>query len=338
MNQHVDSGADHRATVRDVARLAGVSAMTVSRALNTPGRVQADTLERVKAAILETRYVPNLVAGSLRTRKSRVVAAIVPAMDSPVFDDTLQAMTAELATRGYHLMLGQGGYCLDGEEAVLQAFLARRPDGVVLVGVDHTTGARASLLGSGIPVVETWDFTEEPIDLVVGFSHAKVGETVCRFLFGKGRRRLAVVSGKDARARRRAESFVECAKDLGVDVVELETGSPTTLGNGREALRELMRASPTVDGIFCSSDMMALGVLIEATNQCIQVPESLSVVGFGNLPFAAATQPALTTVTVDGRRIGIEAARCVMQRIAHPSSEPPAPMDVGFSIVERGST
>ncbi|KQP47659.1 LacI family DNA-binding transcriptional regulator [Pseudorhodoferax sp. Leaf274] len=325
-------------TVLDVARLAGVSAMTVSRTLNQPQRVPPATRQRVQAAVQATQYVPNLLACGLRSRRSRLVAAIVPALGSPVFSDTVQALTATLAEAGYHLMLGQSGYGPAGEDALLQAVIRRRPDGIVLVGVDHSRQARDTLAGCGVPVVETWDLTPAPIDMLVGFSHADVGAAVCRFLAGQGRRRLAVVSGADARAARRTQAFQATAHALGLPtpaVVEAE--APTTLGHGRQALRALLALPAGVDGIFCSSDMLALGVLTEAAHQGIAVPGRIGVVGFGDQPFAADAEPALTTVRVDGARIGHEAALRVIGRIAGaPAAELPA-LDVGFSIFTRRS-
>ncbi len=325
-------------TVLDVARLAGVSAMTVSRALNQPQRVPAATRQRVQAAVEATRYVPNLLACGLRSRRSRLVAAIVPALGSPVFAETVQALTATLGAAGYHLMLGQSGYGADGEDALLQAVIGRRPDGIVLVGVDHSHQVRQQLAGCGVPVVETWDLTHAPIDMLVGFSHADVGAAVCRFLAEQGRRRLAVVSGTDTRAARRAQAFAATAQALGLAApVQLDVESPSTLGSGRQALRQLLAQPQAVDGIFCSSDMLALGVLTEAAQQGIAVPEHMGVVGFGDQPFAADTAPALSSVRVDGARIGREAALRVVGRIAGTPTQEQAALDVGFAIVARGS-
>lgn len=335
--------AHHRATtVLDVARLAGVSAMTVSRALNHPQRVPAATRQRVEAAVQATHYVPNLLACGLRSRRSRLVAAVVPALGSPVFSETVQALTATLGAAGYQLMLGQSGYGPGGdpvgEDALLQAVLGRRPDGIVLVGVDHSRRARQLLAGSGVPVVETWDLTPAPIDMLVGFSHADAGAAVCRFLAGQGRRQLAVVSGSDGRAARRAQAFEATADALGLPApLRFEVEAPTTLGQGRQALRYLLAQPAGVDGIFCSSDMLALGVLTEAAHQRIAVPARMGVVGFGDQPFAADAQPALTTVRVDGARIGREAALRVIGRIGGAPAPMPATLDVDFSIVARRS-
>lgn len=325
-------------TVQDVARLAGVSAMTVSRVINSPARVHAQTASRVQAAINATNYVPNLLAGGLKSRRSRLIAAVVPSLTSPVFGATLDALTSSLSNAGYHLSVGQSGYSEDTESELVRAFMGRRPDGIVFVGVDHSLSARVRLKGSGLPVVETWDLTAAPLDMLVGFSHDEVGAAVCRYLVSRGRRCLAVVSASDGRAVRRVEAFVNASRNLGASTpTVIRVDAPATVAHGRRALRDLLNSNPNIDGLFCSSDLLALGVLIEATSQGIAVPGRIAVVGFGDLDFAEDTEPSLTSVRVDGRRIGAEAARFMVHRLENPSASPMPPLDVGFSIVERAS-
>src|ERR1700682_2340697 len=175
-------------TLTDVARLAGVSPITVSRALNTPEQLTADTLARVQEAVARTGYVPNRVAGGLASSRSRLVAALVPTVASPVFLETVQAGTDTLAQAGYQVMLGQSGYGETREDALLDAIIGRRPDGVILTGVMHSPEGRRRLAAAGIPVVETWDLTPTPIDMLVGFSHEKVGVAVAEYLHFRGSR------------------------------------------------------------------------------------------------------------------------------------------------------
>src|SRR5690349_14127060 len=137
------------ATVHDVARMAAVSAITVSRALNAPERVSARTLKRVRAAIARTGYVPNLLAGGLRSAKSKLVAAVVPTIAGPVFLETIQSLTDTLDAHGYQLLLGQSGYENSREDALIDAIVGRRPVGIVLTGMKHTPEGRRRLLGSG---------------------------------------------------------------------------------------------------------------------------------------------------------------------------------------------
>lgn len=321
----------------DVAKLAGVSAITISRALNTPDLVSRDTLKQVREAVERIGYVPNLLAGGLASSKSRLVAALVPTIAGPVFLETIQALTEALAESGYQLMLGQSGYSGSREDALLDAIIGRRPDGIVLTGVMHSEEGRRRLLASGIPVVETWDLTPNPIDMLVGFSHEKVGEAVFDYLHQHGIRYPAILTADDHRAGLRHRSFVKAASEAWISEVPTHVVSaPTTLKNGRAGLAELLKQGHRVDAVFCSSDLLALGVLIEAQARGMQVPKELSVIGFGDLNFAADTHPALTTVRIDGTRIGRQAARFVVDRAAG-REVPERVLDIGFSIIRRAS-
>jgi LacI family gluconate utilization system Gnt-I transcriptional repressor len=311
--------------------------MTVSRAINSPDRVPAATLAKVQAAIAKTGYVPNLLAGGLRSNKSRLVAALVPTLVGPVFNETVQALTESLNEQGYQLLLGQSGYAESREDDLLSAIIGRRPDGIVLTGVNHSAETHRRLRATGIPVVETWDLTPTPIDMLVGFSHTAVAEAVCRRFHQAGRRRLAVISAEDERAQRRSHAFVAAALSLGLAEPRVyRVPAPTTLGNGRKGLRMLLAQDPDMDGVFCSSDLLALGVLTEAQVLGIGVPGQLAVIGFGDLDFARDLHPALTTVRVDGSLIGREATRCIVER-AEGRPVHQRVIDIGFTIVERDS-
>ena len=325
-------------TLHDVARLAGVAPITASRAVNTPQQVSAEVLRKVTDAISRTGYVPNRLAGGLASTRSRLVAAVVPTISGPVFLETVQSLTEALAERGYQMMLGQAGYSGNREDALLDAIIGRRPDGIVLTGILHSAEGRRRLLAAGIPVVETWDLTPTPIDMLVGFSHIEVGRAVARFLHRKGRRRLAIVSGDDERAQRRCAAFQATAAELGLPAVRsVVVPAPTTLKRGREALAELLAGRGRVDAVFCSSDLLALGVMTEARVRGIEVPKKMALVGFGDLEFAADLAPALTTVHIKGAAIGRQAAQFIVDR-AEGRSVDTRVIDIGFSIVERDST
>lgn len=324
-------------TLHDVARLAGVAPITASRALNTPGQVSDEVLKKVTEAVANTGYVPNRVAGGLASARSRLVAALVPTLSGPVFQETIKALNEALVERGYQLMLGQSGYADSREDALLEAIISRRPDGIVLTGIMHSPEGRKRLLAAGIPVVETWDFTPTPLDMLVGFSHVDVGRAVVDFLYAKGRRRLAVVAGDDERSRRRQQAFQAAAKAAGLpEVLVVMVPAPTTLKSGRGAMAELLRISPDVDAVFCSSDLLALGVMTEAQVRDVAVPGQLAVVGFGDLEFAADLNPALTTVRIDSSAIGRLAAQFIVERAEGGPVESRA-VDIGFSIVDRDS-
>ena len=324
--------------MRDIARLAGVAPITASRAVNTPEQVSEDVRRRVAEAIAKTGYVPNLLAGGLASSRSRIVAALVPTVTGPVFSPTIDALTESLGQRGYQLMLGQTGYAGNREEALLEAIIGRRPDGIVLTGIVHPLEGRRRLLAAGIPVVETWDLTSTPIDMLVGFSHVEVARSVARFLHARGRRRPALIVGSDERARQRADAFVETARALGMEETRLVfVPATTTLRSGRDGVAELLQqSSGAPDAVWGGSDLLAMGVITEARARGMRVPDDLAVVGFGDIDFAADMSPALTTVHIDAATIGRQAADFIVARAEGRAVEPRV-VDIGFAIVERES-
>ncbi len=328
-------------TLRDVAKLANVAPITASRALNTPQAVSPAILQRVREAVERTGYVPNMLAGGLASKKSRLVAAVVPTITGSVFLEMVQSLTEALAASGYQLMLGQSGYENSREDALLEAIIGRRPDGVVLTGIMRSPQGRRRLLASGIPVVETWDLTPNPLDMLVGFSHEAIGAEVANYLHRRGRRRVAAISASDDRAVRRNKAFADASQRLGMvapggDVPVCIVPAPTTLGSGRTMLRELLEREPDIDALFCSSDMLALGVIMEAQAQGIAVPGKLAVVGMGDLAFSRDVHPSLTSVRIDGTAIGKTAAAFIIARSEDRPVENPV-CDIGFTIVERDS-
>ena len=322
------------ATLHDVAREAGVSLITASRALSNPSMVSEKTIARVRKAVEATGYIPNLLAGGLKSKRSLMVAALVPSISIAQFLPTVQALTEDLDTAGYQLILGQSGYDQSREDALLNTMISRRPDGIVVTGLVRSQGARERLGRLGIPVVETWDLSDRPVDMVVGFSHLKVGSAVAGYFLGKGWHRLGIATGDDYRASMRREGFLSV---VGRDVPTAVVSAPSSLELGRRALGELLQKDPTLQAVYCSSDQLAQGVVAEAQARGLRIPDDLAVCGFGDADFAAHMEPSLTTVHVDGAAIGRLAARLIVERCRGQTVDQRV-IDVGFRIIERQST
>jgi LacI family transcriptional regulator, gluconate utilization system Gnt-I transcriptional repressor len=324
-------------TLSDVAKLAGVAPITASRAINTPDQVSPQVLQKVQDAVLRTGYVPNRMAGGLASSRSRLIAAVVPSTVMSVFMETVESLNNTLFDAGYQLMLGQSGYSPAREEVLLESIIGRRPDGIFLAGILQSGKGRTRLLASGIPVVESWDLTPTPIDMLIGFSHSDIGREVAQYFMNKGCRRFALVRAEDERAGRRATAFIQEVAQRGLgEVFIVNVGASRSIKSGREAMVRILNEAPEVDAVFCSSDLLALGVMTEAQVQGIAVPERMAIMGFGDVPFVADMVPALSTVRINGGDIGQKAARFLMDRAEGRTVEP-CIVDVGFSIVVRDS-
>jgi len=330
-------------TLNDVARVAGVSTITASRALNNPTIVSDTTVEKVRAAASQIGYVPNLLAGSLKSNRSRLVVVLVPTIAGSPFLRAIQALTDALARAGYQVMMGQIGYDNSHEEALLDAIIGRRPDGIVVTGLITSEAARRKLMMAGIPVVETWQMSAEPLDMLVGFSHYKVGEAMAAYLWERGHRHYVVATGRDVRGQQRLQGFRDkLAAAAGNEgqtsssIYESYVSLPSTVAAGRQVLSDALGQGLHVDAICCCSDALAVGVLYEAQARGIVVPDELAVLGYGDTEIAPHTVPTMTTVRVDDVGIGLHAARMLIARVEGQTPEQMV-VDVGFSIQQRHS-
>jgi LacI family gluconate utilization system Gnt-I transcriptional repressor len=320
-----------------VARAAGVSTATISRVINSPERVAPETREKVRAAIAATGYVPNLLAGGLASNRSRLVAALVPGIAASLFNETIEAMTQALAAAGYLVVLGltRGGPA--EMDATITSLLARRPDGLILTSAERSAKVRKRLREAAVTVIETWDLPARPIDVAIGFSHTAAGRALAEFVLASGRRRPLVITSNLPRALARLEGFRAVLRERGLPEPACDMRSVDSFSiNGRERLAAHLDAGGRPDVVVCTSDLVALGVLAEASRRGLRVPEDLAVIGFGASEAGAVAWPALTTVRIDGAEIGRQAAEVLIGR-AQGREPTRRRIDVGFEIVARDS-
>ncbi|MHA7685624.1 LacI family DNA-binding transcriptional regulator [Cupriavidus sp. PET2-C1] len=326
----------------DVARMAGVSRVTVSRAISHPHQVSPATLAAVRDAIARLGYVPNLNAGSLASRRSRIVGAIVPTLSNAWFAETMDGLGEVLEDGGYQLLLGQTRYRQTQEENLIDAFIGRQVDAVVLTGVSHTGTVRAKLRRCAMPVVETWDLTDDPIDMVAGFSNRAAGAAVAGHLLARGHRHLAFIGAEEDRALKRLAGYRETIAAQGLpDVMVRTVEPPSTMLDGARGLVELVRQNPQLQAVYCSNDTLGVGALLACREQGWAVPARMAVVGFSDLAIAAASVPALSSVKVPSHEMGRRAGQMLLARLGAPSSalgRESRIVDLGFSVVARESS
>lgn len=338
-----------RATMHDVAREAGVSAMTVSRALNQPDKVAASTKQRIAEAVARLGYVPDQVAGSLASGESRLVAALVSTLTGSIFASTIQGLNDGLRAEGHELLLGTTDYSKDSEEALLRATLSRRPDGVVLTSGVHTEATRDLLAQLHVPVVEVWDLPERPIDTAVGFSNLAAGRAMTSFLGELDYKRIGFIGAfgaNDHRGRERREGYRAQLQESGQGPArEVRDGamgqgddwpSGSMIECGARALTFLLEAHPDCDAVFCGSDAAALGALMEAGRLGLVVPDRLAIAGLGDFEYAGEHGLGLTTLAIPGEEIGLEAARLLLAR-KRGEVAPGQRVDLGFTPIRRAT-
>jgi len=330
----------------DVARLAGVSKMTVSRVL-AGHSVAPATRERVQQAIDELGYVADAAAGALSSGRSEFVAVLVPSLSSSNFSDTVRGLSDALEPHGLQLLIGDTDYHLEREERLVRSMLRHQPRCVALTGSQHTETTRALLQRSNIPVVEMWDLPATPIDTAVGFSNLKAARAMVRYLAGRGYRRIGFLGGAselDRRGLDRMKGYQAEIKALGLGeprIIRLGE-SPITMSHGAPAIAALLAQWPDTDAVMCVSDMSAFGAVMECLRRGLSVPGDIAVAGFGNFEVAACCHPGITTISVDAYGIGLRTGEALLAALdaregAGAAKAPPKSVKIDYAVLARES-
>lgn len=331
----------NRVGIREVASIAGVSPITVSRALRSPESVAPATRQRIAEAVASIGYIPNRVAGSLSSNQTRLIGAIIPTFQSSVATEFTGGMAKILRGRGYQLLLGSSNFSVEEEEALVVEFLSHRADGIYLTGTTHSERTRRLLRETGVPVVEIASLSGDHIDVVVGFSNSDASYEMTRHLYESGHRRIAFFSlptRDNDRQEERLAGFRRGVAEFGLDPdPALVDEVPMDLSSAGQHLHALLERRPDVEALFCASDLLAAGALFECQRLGVPVPDRLSIAGFDDIEIAARVHPSLTTVHLPHQEIGARAAELLLDRIAGEPIETPV-VDMGFEIVIRDST
>ena len=326
-----------RVTLADVARRAGVSPITASRALRGERRVAADLVERVRAAADVLAYEPDRAAQSLASSRSRHVVVMLPLLSNRVFSDLLEAAQHELLRAGYQTLFGVTHYDPATEERLLRSYLATHPAGLLLTGSDHSRATRHLLSSTAIPHVHLMELLPAHAGYSVGFSQQAAGQAVTEHLRATGRRRIAYVAAQlDPRVLQRRDGY-RAALAPGAAPIEMMDPRPSSLGLGAELFERLLATDPTVDAIFFCNDDLAQGALLAALRLGIQIPRRVAIAGFNDLEGSAQMWPALTSVGTHRDTVGRAGARMLLA-LLDGHTPAPAALDVGFELKPRASS
>lgn len=331
--------ASGRATLADVAALAGVATMTASRAISQPEQVSDALRARVATAVAELGYVPNRAARSLATARSNVIVVLVPSLSNAVFTAVLAGIEDALQADGYQILIGNTKYSDAEEEKLLNIYLQSQPAGILLSGLTHSPKVTQLLAAARLPVVSMMDLSTAPEQYAVGFSQHQAGYTMTRYLIDKGRRRIGFMGAQlDERTLKRAEGYRQAMREAGLADPALETmvADPSTIALGAELLGRMLAVTPDLDAIFCCNDDLAHGAIYQCQRRGIAVPGKLAICGFNDLPASAWMNPSVTTIATPRYKVGFEAAS-LLRAIIHGDTPAQSRIDLGFMLMARES-
>lgn len=334
------SRATGRVTLSDVAQLAGVSPITVSRALRGERAVDPDLIARVKEAAHKLGYVPDPAARALASRHGSHVAVLIPMLSNALFVDLLEAVQRTLRPAGYQTLIGITHYDHSEEEQLLREQLQHRPAGLLVTGLDRSDATRALIAGSGVPCVHVMELSDVPGVYSVGLSQAKAAAALTQHLLERGHKRIAFAAAQlDPRTLQRRDGWRTAMAAHGLHDPRLEwlNPAPSSLAVGGLMFEQIMGQNPPVDAIFFCNDDLAQGALLAALRLGVAVPGQVAIAGFNDLTGSDQMLPPLTTVRTPRANVGTEAAAMLLA-LMQGKTPAQACVDVGFEVVVRGST
>ncbi len=333
----------YRIGIADVARAAGVSAATVSRAVNHPALLNPTTRRRVEEAIRATGYVRNRAAQAMHGRRSATIGLVVPTVNYSIFAELLQHFNEAVSELGFTLLLATHGYDLEEEYRVLRKLLEHRVDGVALVGLDHTEDTFGLLEAQDVPAIAVWSHSPTSRISCIGADNRAAGRLAAEHLLALGHRRIGLafppVDDND-RARDRHGGVAEALAAAGIEPTPADSVEALySISHSKAVCLDLLARAADLTALVCGNDIIAQGALAAASQLGVRVPADLSVVGIGDFPGSGDIVPALTTIRLPARQIGHAAGRYLAAMIADPSRRQGTTRDLlAIELIARGTT
>lgn len=324
-------------TLDDVARLAGVSRATASRALATPEKVKPQARAAVAKAVASLGYVRHAAARALATQKSFLVGAIVPTLDNPIFARCLDALQRRLDAAGFTLLVATSGYSAADELKAIHTLLERGVAGLMLVGRSRAEATYALLERKQVRYCLTWSSSAAPGQVCIGFDNRRAATQILNYLWDLGHRRFGMIAGIAAdndRAAERLDAIETGLRERGGTLRATERRYTTA--ESQDAVRFLLDRPARPTALICGNDIQALGAMAGCAALGLRVPQDVSITGFDDMDFARCTSPSLTTIHVDAAQIGDYAAQRLVAMIEGKVA--PGSVQLTLDLVVRGST
>jgi LacI family transcriptional regulator len=326
------------ATVRDVAKAAGVSVATVSRVLNGKSTVAEALRAKVESVSLQMRYTPHAAARALATQRFSTIGAVIPTLEEVNFSAGVSALQHRLNTAGYTLLLASSNYDAAEEIRQVRALLAHGVAAMMLVGARHSDEVYDLLAAKGVPFVNTWVLDDDHPS--IGFDNQAIGSVLGNYLLDLGHREFGVITQQSPQSDRAAKRVAGIRAALQARAAppprEQLISESHKIVDGQLAFQALMEASNRPTAVICGTDTLAFGAIVQAQAMGIQVPGDVSITGINDVEFAAHLTPPLTTIRLTADVVGARAAEYLLARIDGRSVA--STTNVPFTLVVRGST
>ena len=314
----MDERPNKAATIEDVAKLAGVSIATVSRAIRMPEKVAESTRKKVTAAVARTGYTANAMARNLRLKRSQMVMVLTPSIADPNFPGILIGLEKVASKRGYGVIIGNTEGNITHEESYLRFLSTGMVDGlIILTGHLPVAGWEKSPAGTFPPLVSVTRPIDGPQFDYVGVDDIAAAKMATEYLMSLGHKQIVYVAGPkgDIVSDRREEGYLDAVNSVNLEDKCWLVESDGTGEGGRAAVERLFIRDTLPTAFFCYNDDTAIGVISSLKSRGYRVPEDFSVIGFDDIPFANNITPSLTTMRQPRNQIGEMAMETLLDNL-----------------------
>lgn len=333
------SRSKKKPTLADVAKLAGVSLGSASRALSVPEQVKPKTLERVSHAVSQLGYIRNGAASALASRRTKTIAALYPTLNNPIFAHSTHSMQQTLWEKGYQLLIASHEYHIEDEIPIIRTLLERGIDGLIMVGTKHDQAIFDLLSARSLPYVLTWSVDDSAYPHCVGISNYDAAFALAQHVIAKGHTRIGICGGSpliNERAHGRRQGIIDAAQHAGISIPKKwMTEQAFSYQGGRQGFQYFWGLDDKPSVIFFGTDLQAIGALNQCHKMHIQVPDEISIVGFDGIEEGEMMHPALTTTRIPADEIGTKAARLMLELLK--GDNPAAQTAFTAEIITGGS-
>ena len=333
--------AKQTVTINQVAKMAGVSTATVSRALNKPNTVSEAVKKKIERIIKKIGYIPNAGARSLMLKRTGSIGVIVPTLDNAIFAQGLEEFQRQLSQSGYQMLVASTNYDPEIENQQMRNLLLQGVEGIAMFGSSQKLELIRLLRTRKLPYIHIGTLDTPLNGYAAGFDNKKAIQLGVEYLVQVGHRNFGMIAGKtedNDRARDRVDGVVELLKRNRISLKkESIIEVPYQIQDARIALKKLLQINPSISAVVCGNDVLAIGALLEAQSQGIKIPHQCSILGFDNLELSRHIQPSLSTIHIDAIGMWSKAAHHLMSQI-NGINRLPRKILADVSLVIRDST
>lgn len=328
----------NRMSLQDIASLAGLTKMTVSRYMRDPQSVSERSRSAIDNVMRQHNYIPNRLPEILSGAGSKTLGVIIPSFRNQIFADVLEGIQQQAEISGYQTLIAANDYDPQREEEKIRTLLSYHIDGIILTGSHHSQGALDYLRTSGVPVAELMEISASPLDIQVGFDNRQAAYEMTCLLIERGKQQICYIGAMDdPRDVSRYQGVQQALAQHGLQAHHRVPKEISSLALGRQLFSQLLADHPQTDAVFCTNDDLAMGVLVECQARGIAVPDQIAIAGFHGLDLGAANPQRLATVITPRLEIGRTATRLMIDRLSGSEVPNNHSVDLGYTIF-RGDT